>query len=64
MTIQQAAAVIGIEPSTLAARIRKGKILAEKVGWNKFIHTDEVKRAKKAEEKTRGNNKALENSSR
>lgn len=64
MTIQQAAVEIGVQPSTLASRIRKGKILAEKIGWNKFIHINEVKRAKKVEEKKRADNKTLENASR
>lgn len=64
MTVRQAAEEIGIEPSTLSARIRKGKITAEKVGWNKLIHIDEVKRAKKVEENKRANNKTLENPSR
>lgn len=65
MTIKQAAALIGIEPSTLNARIRKGKIKANKVGWNKFIHKDEVKRAKRVEEKNRElNNKNMEKGTR
>lgn len=65
MTIQQAAAMIGIEPSTLSARIRKGKVKAEKVGWNKLIHKDEVKRAKQAEEnKHASNSKDLDRTTR
>lgn len=64
MTVRQAAGEIGIEPSTLSARIRKGKIAAEKVGWNKLIHIDEVKRAKEVEEKKRADNKTLEDASR
>ncbi len=65
MTIQQAAVIIGIEPSTLSARIRKGKIKAEKVGWNKLIHRDEVKKAKQGEERNKNaNNKDLEGSTR
>lgn len=56
MTIQQAAAAIGINASTLSARIRKGKIKAHKVGWNKFIHKDEVKRAKLVEDKKNAHN--------
>lgn len=65
MTIQQAAVEIGIEPSTLAARIRKGKIIAEKIGWNKFIHKSEVKRAKQVEEtKNANNNKNMERATR
>jgi excisionase family DNA binding protein len=64
MTIKQAAAIIGIEASTLNARIRKGKIKAEKVGWNKFIHKNEVKRAKSVEDKKHANNKNMETSTR
>ena len=47
LSTQEAAAEIGIPYETLMARIRRGKITAEKIGWNKVIHKDEVKRAKK-----------------
>lgn len=65
MTVKQAAAYIGINTSTLTARIRKGKVKCEKVGWSKFIHKDEVKRAKQVEDKKNvNNNKSMEKSPR
>lgn len=60
MTIQQAAAEIGINASTLSARIRKGKVEAHKVGWNRLIHKNEVNRAKLVEEKHAYDSKDLD----
>lgn len=50
-TAKDAAATIGIEYSTLLARIRKGKIKAEKFGWAVMVSATEVKRAKDKEDK-------------
>lgn len=62
MSTRDAAIAIGIEYPTLMARIRKGKIKAEKIGWNKLVHKDEVKRAKKAQKNATSKN--MEKSSR
>jgi excisionase family DNA binding protein len=62
MSTQDAASAIGITYETLMARIRRGKIKAEKIGWNKVIHRDEVKRAKKDQQDVV--NKSMEESTR
>lgn len=59
---QEAAEAIGITYSTLMARVRKGKIEAKKIGWNKVIHKDEVNRAKKDQQDAI--NQSMENSAR
>lgn len=65
MTTRQAAGVIGIEYSTLMARIRKGKIKAEKKGWATLVHRDEVNRvAKKEKELSNAANKNMEKPAR
>lgn len=63
MTPRNAAIKIGIEYSTLMARVRKGKIKSIKMGWSTLIHKDEVKRAKR-EEKKYANRKRMERSTR
>lgn len=62
VTTREAAASIGIEYSTLMARVRKGKIKSIKMGWSTLIPKDEVKRAKKAEK--HATNKNMERPSR
>lgn len=62
LSTQEAAAEIGCSYETLMARIRRGKITAEKIGWNKVIHKDEVKRAKKEQQNV--DNQSLEKPTR
>ncbi len=66
VTAKKAAEIIGIEYSTLIARIRKKKIDAKKLdgAWNLLIHKDEVKRAQQAEEKKHAIIKSVEGSAR
>jgi len=60
---REAALEIGIPYETLMARIRRGKIKASNIGWNKVIHKDEVKRAKK-DQQDAVNNQGLEKPAR
>jgi hypothetical protein len=50
---KQAAARIGISYELLMHKIRQGEIKSEKRGWSRFVHRDEVTRAKKKEAKKR-----------
>jgi hypothetical protein len=46
---KDAAEIIGIEYSLLMARIYKGKVKSEKMGWGVIIHKDEVERERLAQ---------------
>lgn len=46
LTAKEAATELGLQYSTLLARIRTGKVKATKRGWAVFIHRDEVRRVK------------------
>lgn len=41
-TVKEAAALLGISPSTVMARIRRGHYKAQRKGWSWFIHKDEL----------------------
>lgn len=63
MSTRDAAAEIGVEYTTLMARIRKGKIPAVKKGWSTLVHIDDVKKAK-LQEKKNAAAKSLEKTTR
>lgn len=44
MTARQAATALGLRYETLLARVRSGKIKAERAGWAVLIHREEVER--------------------
>jgi len=50
---KEAAKRIGISYELLMHRIREGEIKSEKRGWSRFVHKDEVTRAKREEAKKR-----------
>lgn len=51
MSAKDAAVEIGIPYNLLIKRIHRNKIRSEKIGYALLIHKDEVKRAKKEEQK-------------
>ncbi len=44
LTAREAAHMLGLEYSTLMARIRKGKVTCIRRGWAVFVHRLEVER--------------------
>ena len=43
---KDAAKELGVSYHTIMARIRKNKLKSIKVGWQHFIHKDDIERAK------------------
>lgn len=46
VSAREAAKELGLTYHALLARVRKGQIKAERVGWAVLIHQDEVKRVR------------------